>query len=103
MTQSKVDRGIIRAWVDSGEPRMRTIVRVADEWGLPHAEATRLVHEVLADVVSAVGGIDRKEFLTQQMTRLESLAVRAQEEGNLGVALGAYRELHALIGLHAQR
>lgn len=103
MTQSRVDKGVIRAWVDSGEPRMRTIVRVADEWGLTHAEASRLVHEVLAEVVSTVGDIDRQEFLAQQMTRLEALAVKAQDEGHLGVALSAFKEMHLLIGLHAQR
>lgn len=103
MTQSRVDKGVIRAWVDSGEPRMRTIVRVADEWGLAHAEASRLVHEVLAEVVSTVGDIDRQEFLAQQMTRLEALAVKAQDEGQLSVALSAFKEMHLLIGLHGQR
>lgn len=103
MTQSRVDKGVIRAWVDSGEPRMRTIVRVADEWGLTHAEASRLVHEVLAEVVSTVGDIDRQEFLAQQMTRLEALAVKAQDEGQLSVALNAFKEMHLLIGLHVQR
>ena len=103
MAQSKVDKGVIRAWVDSGEPRMRTIVRVADEWGLTHVEASRLVHEVLAEVVSTVGDIDRQEFLAQQMTRLEALAVKAQDEGQLSVALNAFKEMHLLIGLHTQR
>lgn len=103
MAKSKVDKGVIRAWVDSGEPRMRTIVRVADEWGLSHADASRLVHEVLGEVVQTVGDIDRQEFLAQQMTRLEALAVKAQEEGHLGVALSAFKEMHLLIGLHAQR
>lgn len=103
MAQSKVDKGVIRAWVDSGEPRMRTIVRVADEWGLTHAEASHLVHQVLTEVVDTVGGIDRQEFLAQQMTRLEALAVKAQDEGQLSVALNAFKEMHALIGLHVQR
>jgi hypothetical protein len=82
---------------------MRTIVRVADMYGLSHHESHRLVHDVLADVVSTVGDIDRQEFLAQQITRLETLAVRAQEEGNLSVALSAYRELHALVGLREAR
>lgn len=62
-----------------------------------------MVHEVLAEVVSTVGDIDRQEFLAQQMTRLEALAVKAQDEGHLGVALSAFKEMHLLIGLHAQR
>jgi hypothetical protein len=103
MAKSKVDRAVVRAWVDSGEPRMQTIMRAADQWGLSHAEASRLVHEVLQEVVETVGGIDRSEFMAQQLTRLEALAVKAQEDGNLGVALSAFKEMHALIGLHAQR
>lgn len=79
---------------------MRTVVRVAAEYELSHAEAQRLVQEVLSEVVSAVGSIDRQEFLAQQLTRLEALAVKAQDEGNLNVALGAYKEIHALAGLH---
>jgi hypothetical protein len=35
------------------------------------------------------------------MTRLEALATKAQENGNLAVALAAFKELNALAGLHA--
>ena len=103
MAKRQVDRAAVRAWVDSGEPRMRTIVRTADAYGLSHVEASRLVHEVLSEVMQTVGNIDRQEFMAQQLTRLEALAVKAQDEGNLGVALAAFKEMHALIGLHAQR
>lgn len=101
MDQDRAEqRQIIRGWIDTGESRMRTVVRVAAEYELSHAEAQRLVQEVLSEVVSAVGSIDRQEFLAQQLTRLEALAVKAQDEGNLNVALGAYKEIHALAGLH---
>ena len=43
--------------------------------------------------------VERAEYVAQQMTRLEALAVKAQEEGNLAVALGCYKELHALAKL----
>jgi|TARA_Y100000015_G_scaffold10987_1_gene10453 hypothetical protein len=43
--------------------------------------------------------VERSEFLAQQMTRLEALAAKAQEDGQLGVALGCYRELHMLASL----
>jgi hypothetical protein len=46
--------------------------------------------------------ISRQDFAAQQMVRLEALAARAQEEGNLTVALNAYRELHVLAGLHGR-
>ena len=75
-------------------------MRVAAEYELSHSDAHRLVQEALQEVVDTVGDIDRREFLAQQLTRLEALAVKAQDEGNLNVALGAFREMHALAGLH---
>jgi hypothetical protein len=78
-----------------------TIWRVCDAFDLSYPKAAALVHGTLADVTKTVSGIERSEFLAQQMTRLEALAAKAQEEGQLSVALGAYRELHALARLTA--
>lgn len=100
MAQSKVDKEAVRAWVNSGEPRMQTIVRASDQWGLSHAKASRLVHQAVNEAADTLGCIERREFLAQQMTRLEALTVRAQEEGNLAVALGCIKELNALAKLH---
>lgn len=91
----------VRAWIDTGEPRMHTILRACEEWNLSYAKSQSLVQDALKGVVDVVAGIDRQEFLVQQLSRLEALAVKAQEEGSLGVALGAFKEIHALIGLYA--
>ena len=90
---------LIRQWIDSGESRVCTIIRACDKWKLSYGDAQALVQAALRDVVEVVGEIDRQEFLAQQMTRLEALAVRAQGDGNLAVALGCYRELHLLARL----
>ena len=93
---------LIRQWVDSGESRVCTIVRSCSKWKLSYGDAQTLVQAALHDVAEVIGGIDRQEFLAQQMTRLEALAVKAQADGNLAVALGCYRELHHLAGLHGK-
>jgi len=93
----------VRRWIDTGESRMQTITRACQTWGLSFGQAQSLVNDAIRGVVEIVGGIDRSEFMAQQLTRLEALAVKAQDEGNLGVALSAFKEMHALIGLHAQR
>jgi len=100
MTAKADQLRIIQAWVDSGEPRVRTIVRVCDTYKLSYPKAQALVSEALSDIAGTIAAIERPEFLAQQMTRLEALAVKAQDEGNLAVALGCYRELHALAKLH---
>lgn len=92
----------IRAWVDTGESRMQTIMRVCDAWGMDFASASVLVQMALKDVVDLLGSVEKQEFLAQQMSRLEALAIRAQEEGNLNVALSCYKELHQLAGLLAR-
>jgi hypothetical protein len=93
----------VRRWIDTGESRLHTITRACDMWGLTYGQAQALVSDVIRGVMEVVGSIDRQEFMAQQLTRLEALAVKAQDEGNLGVALAAFKEMHALIGLHAQR
>lgn len=89
----------IRRWIDSGESRIRTINKACKAYGISYAEAQSLVSDTMAGTVASMQ-IDRAEFLAQQMTRMEALAVRAQEEDQLGVALGAFKELHALAGLY---
>ena len=100
MTAKADQLRIIQAWVDSGEPRVRTIVRVCDTYKLSYPKAQALVSEALSDIAGTIAAIERPEFLAQQMSRLETLAVKAQEEGNLAVALGCFKELHALARLH---
>lgn len=92
---------LIREWIELGEPRMRTEMRCCDRWGLSLPQAQQLVAYVMRDVAGSLRNIERPEFLAQQMTRLEALAAKAQEDGHLGVALGCYKELHALAKLHA--
>lgn len=82
---------------------MRTVTRVCDAIGCSLPTAQRLVQEAVQEEATLIDTIDRQEFLAQQMSRLEALAVRAQEEGNLSVALSAFKELHALVGLHPGR
>lgn len=75
-------------------------MRCCDRWKLSMPKAQQLVSHVMRDAAGSLASIERPEFLAQQMTRLEALAVKAQDEGNLAVALGCYKELHALAKLH---
>jgi len=99
MASKTAQKAQIRAWIDSGESRVTTILRVCSVYSLTYARASALVQAAVQDVVDAAESIERSQFLAQQMARLESLAAKAQEEGNLTVALGCYRELHHLAGL----
>ena len=101
----KVDKSAqlaaLRLWVDQGWPAHRLQQKAADLWQIGADETGKLLDEVRAANRSALS-IERSDFLAQQMTRLEALAVKAQEDNNLSVALGAFKELHALAGLYAK-
>lgn len=99
MASKSEQKAIIRTWIDTGESRVTTILRVCEEYSLTYTKAAALVQAAVRDVVVAAESIERTEFLAQQMARLESLAVTAQAKGQYSVALGCYRELHQLAGL----
>ena len=91
----------LRLWLDMSWPRWRINEGC---WDLFNANP-ETVDEIVAEIRHEQGGhmdISRQDFAAQQMVRLEALAARAQEEGNLTVALNAYRELHVLAGLHGR-
>jgi hypothetical protein len=88
-------------WLDMGWPRHRIDEQLFATYDATPEDTTLLIKEVRHLQQQGLD-IERPEFLAQQMTRLEALAVKAQEEGQLGVALGAYKELHALAGLHGR-
>lgn len=92
----------IQLWLDMGWPRWRVNQGCNEQLDINPEIADELIQEIRHEQQQALA-IDRQDFLAQQMVRLEALAVKAQEEGNLGVALGAFKEMHALIGLHAPR
>jgi hypothetical protein len=92
----------IQLWLDMGWPRWRINNGCIEQLDIDPECADGLIREIRHEQQQALA-VDRHEFMAQQLTRLEALAVRAQDEGNLGVALGAFKEMHALIGLHAQR
>ena len=85
-------------WLDMGWPRHRIDEHLSKSYNATPEDTTLLVSEIRHEQQGAMS-IDRQEFLAQQMTRLEALAVRAQGDGNLAVALGCYRELHLLARL----
>lgn len=88
-------------WLSMGWPRHLIDEQLYQSYGATPEDTTLLLKEIRHEQQSALT-IDRQSFLAQQMTRLEALAVRAQEEGNLSVALGAFRELNQLAGLNRQ-
>ena len=88
-------------WLNMGWHQYKIIDELWNLHGLNPDEVTLLLQEVRHEQTAALADINRPEFLAQQMTRLEALAVKAQEEGNLAVALGAYKELNQLAKLHA--
>jgi len=90
----------IAAWVDQGWPLHRMVDAAAELWKLPKRSLMEMLAEIREGHKQAYA-IDRPEFLAQQMTRLEALAARAMEEGNLSVALAAFKELHSLARLTA--
>jgi len=88
-------------WLDMGWPRHRIDERLYEMWDATPAETTEILKEIRHEHEQSLS-VERSAFLAQQMTRLEALAVKAQEDNNLSVALGAFKELHALAGLYAK-
>jgi hypothetical protein len=86
-------------WLDMGWPRHRIDERLYEMWDATPAETTEILKEIRHEQKDSLS-IERAEFLAQQMTRLEALASRAVDQDNLAVALGAFKELHALAGLY---
>lgn len=89
----------IQLWVDAGWTEQKIANSCHSVWKLGKAEVREILKKLRKESSEAMS-IERSEFLAQQMTRIESLAGRAIEEGNLAVALGAYKELHMLAGLY---
>jgi hypothetical protein len=89
----------IQAWVDAGWTEQRIANSCHSAWKLGKAEVREILKALRNESKEALE-MERAEFMAQQMTRIESLAGRAIEEGNLAVALGAYKELHMLAGLY---
>ena len=87
-------------WLDMGWPRHRIDEQLYKIYKATPEDTTLILKEIRHAQQSSYG-IERSEFLAQQMTRLEALAVRAQEDGQLSVALNCYRELHQLARLYA--
>ena len=90
-----------RVWVEMGWHHARIDERLYDVFNATPIETSEILKEIRHEQAAQLADINRPEFLAQQMTRLEALAVKAQEEGNLAVALGAYKELNQLAKLHA--
>lgn len=87
-------------WLDMGWPRWRINESSWDIFDADPETVDVLIQEIRHEQKKNLD-ISKTEFMTQQLTRLEALASKAIEENNLGVALGAFKEMHALIGLHA--
>jgi len=100
MKTTEEQQRLISGWLRSGMPRSVLEVRVQGTWNLKPAAASSLIGAVQTQISDSISRIERPEFLALQMERLETLAVKAQEEGNLAVALGCFKELHALARLH---
>lgn len=87
-------------WLSMGWPRHLVDEHLHRTFNATPEDTTLIIKEIRHEQQQSLT-IERQEFLAQQMTRLEALAVKAQEEGQLGVALGAFRELNALAKLYA--
>lgn len=90
----------ISLWLDMGWPRWRINNGCLETFDADPEYVDEIIHEIRYEQGSDLD-IERREFLAQQLIRLEALAVRAQEEGNLSVALNAFKEMHALTGLRS--
>ena len=88
-------------WLDMGWPRHRIDEHLSQSYNATPEDTALILSEIRHEQQDAMS-IERQEFLAQQMIRLEALAVKAQEEGNLPVALGCLRELNQLAGLHGR-
>ena len=88
-------------WLDMGWPRHRIDEHLSKSYNATPEDTTLLLSEIRHEQQGAMS-IDRQQFLAQQMIRLEALAVKAQDEGNLPVALGCLKELNLLAGLHGK-
>jgi hypothetical protein len=88
----------VSLWLDMGWPRWRINSACLETFDGDPEFIDGLIREIRHELGNSQD-LERRDFLAQQLTRLEALAVKAQEDGNLAVALGAFKEMHALTGL----
>jgi len=90
----------VSLWLDMGWPRWRINNACLETFDGDPEFVDGLIREIRHEQ-GVDQDLDRREFLAQQLTRLEALATKAQDDGNLAVALGAFKEMHALTGLRS--
>lgn len=77
-----------------GHPFTTVVASVADEWGCSRRRARDVVRAALDEVVSDTEAIDAKQLLADNVRRLQRLAMRAEQCGQFGAAVGAIRTLN---------
>lgn len=92
----------VRLWLDMSWPRWRVNNACLEQFDADPEFVDELICEIRHEQQSELT-IEKVDFLSQQMIRLEALALKAQEDGNLTVALGAFKEMHALVGLYGHQ
>jgi len=90
----------VSLWLDMGWPRWRINNACLETFDGDPEFVDGLIREIRHEQ-GVDQDLDRREFLAQQLTRLEALATKAQDDGNLAVALGAFKEMHVLTGLRS--
>lgn len=92
----------VRLWLDMGWPRWRVNNACLEQFDADPEFVDELIKEIRHEQQNELT-IEKVDFLSQQVIRLEALALKAQEGGNLAVALGAFKEMHALVGLYGHQ
>ena len=92
----------VRLWLDMSWPRWQINNACLEQFDADPEFADELIREIRHEQQDELS-LEKVEFLSQQMIRLEALALKAQEGGNLAVALGAFKEMHALVGLYGHQ
>lgn len=77
-----------------GTPFSTVVARVAQEWGCSRRQARNIANAALLEVVGDLEVVEVKSLLADTLHRLQRIAMRAEQCGQFGAAVGALRSLH---------
>ncbi|MFM7674792.1 MAG: hypothetical protein ACKO5F_04230 [Synechococcus sp.] len=67
---------------------------VADQWGCSRRQARNVVNQALQELVEDTDAIQINQLWSDNIRRLQRLAMRAEQCGQFAAAVGAVRSLH---------
>jgi hypothetical protein len=89
---------LVNGWTFS-----QTVTHLCTAYGVSRATGRLITKAAIADLVDDMENVERKDLAAQGLERLQAIARKAEEAGQYGAAIGAWRSVVDLAGLGAKK